>query len=487
MSLVYFLSDFPEQLAPTWSFSTSIDPLGGTDVIGLFEIGGSQVQNLQKSVNAHASEYDITYKLESLGKAFNVARQREILAGASRKRNGEPLMGAGDKRNPPAASATPGPKAKGKKTEKTPAKSKTPLKSALKESKPVAILPPDSQLAKARIIGTASTKLTYLMNKIATHHKTEKILVFYEADEVASYIAQALEILGIENLGYSKDLHKDRRASNLDLFQYSEKYRVLLMDLNQAARGLNVSCATRVFFVNPVWQRDVETQAVKRAHRIGQTKPVYVETLILADTIEDEMWERREAMTHKEQQDAKDSLKDSKMCDIIANLKFLEVEQEDQKACMLATPEPIFGDGKHGGVYDEIEDINIYRAASIVASHIAPDEQVMSDLPTLNTSDLPSTSGPPSASDPPSVSDPPSARVRWVDATPQASPAPSRKRRLSNASSMMSSEDSAGSSSRSARWKKRGFKAGDDRDWMEDSDDDFGESTSRKGKSVHFG
>jgi len=58
------------------------------------------------------------------------------------------------------------------------------------------------------------------------------------------------------------------------------------METKVAAHGLNVTAASRVFFLNACWQRSVERQAIKRAHRIGQTKPVYVETLILKDTIE---------------------------------------------------------------------------------------------------------------------------------------------------------------------------------------------------------
>lgn len=68
MDSVYFLSDFPEQLGPVWSFllceGTGKDKY---DPCELLKIDGSQVQNLQKSVNAHASEFDIISKLQSVG------------------------------------------------------------------------------------------------------------------------------------------------------------------------------------------------------------------------------------------------------------------------------------------------------------------------------------------------------------------------------------------------------------------------------------
>jgi len=58
------------------------------------------------------------------------------------------------------------------------------------------------------------------------------------------------------------------------------------METKVAAHGLNVTAASRVFFLNACWQKTVERQAIKRAHRIGQTKEVFVETLVLKDTIE---------------------------------------------------------------------------------------------------------------------------------------------------------------------------------------------------------
>lgn len=373
---MYFLSDFPEQLAPVWSFL----PGGLYDPSKLFEMDGSQVQNLQKSFNAHASEFDITSKLQLVGNDFYVARQNKLLS-QTKTLSGEPktLSGKPKMKDPhrdivgssmSSNSLVPLQLADKKSFPVTPQKPekstgpklplKLPLKSVLKKSQPVSMLPPDSPLAKARIVGTVSRKLTYLINKILEHHKTEKTLIFLEDRDVAWYIAQALEILGVEHLSYSGSLSPERRATHLSVFQNSEKYRVLLMELNQAAHGLDVSCASRVFFVNPVWRRDIEQQAMKRAHRIGQTKPVYVETLILVGTIEEAMYKRRRAMTAKERDGTKGGLiEDSKMIDIISNLKFLKVEPDDGVGIqqVFIAPQPIFGDGKHGGVYNEIEHV----------------------------------------------------------------------------------------------------------------------------------
>ena len=43
-------------------------------------------------------------------------------------------------------------------------------------------------------------------------------------------------------------------------FNLKPTFRVMLMDLREASHGLHIATASRVFFVNPVWQTDVEAQ-----------------------------------------------------------------------------------------------------------------------------------------------------------------------------------------------------------------------------------
>ena len=63
-----------------------------------------------------------------------------------------------------------------------------------------------SEISRSTIRGTASSKLTYLIDRIWTLQKEEKILVFYEGDHIAYYIAQALDLLGVRYLIYTRTL-----------------------------------------------------------------------------------------------------------------------------------------------------------------------------------------------------------------------------------------------------------------------------------------
>lgn len=239
------------------------------------------------------------------------------------------------------------------------------LKSAMKSAsiiKPIDPIDSSSVLSKTRISGTASAKLSYLLDRVISLHESEKILIFYEGDNIAYYVAQALELLGIQYLIYTGSLSADRKSAYITTFNVTETFRVLLMDVHQAAHGLHIAAASRVFFVNPVWQPAVEAQAIKRAHRIGQIKPVYVETLVLKDTLEDRMLQRRKKMSAQEHHKAEKSLLDDDvMAQLIQDADFVPLLPEEMKdvrrqMAALKEPQKLFGRvavGMEGGDPDK--------------------------------------------------------------------------------------------------------------------------------------
>ncbi|KAK1004940.1 hypothetical protein LTR54_007261 [Friedmanniomyces endolithicus] len=206
---------------------------------------------------------------------------------------------------------------------------------------------PDSPYLQGRIIGTASAKLSYLISRILKYYKDEKILVFYDGDNVAYYIAQMLELLHIKHEIYAKSLSAALKAEYVVRFDQEPQDRVLLMDVKQAAFGLNLSSASRIYFVNPVCRPDIEAQAIKRAHRIGQTRKVCVETLVLRGTIEEKMLERARRMTRSEHMDAKVLEDDGGVREIIQSARMLPVASEEQdgygQMAALEEPQQLWG------------------------------------------------------------------------------------------------------------------------------------------------
>lgn len=236
------------------------------------------------------------------------------------------------------------------------------LKSAMKttsriSTKPITL---ETPIIRSTLRGTASAKLSYLLDRVIALHSEEKIMIFYEGDQIAYYIAQALEILDIRFLIYTRTLDLSLKNAYIATFNATSTFRVMLMNIHEAAHGLHIASASRVFFVNPVWQPNVEAQAIKRAHRIGQTRPVYVETLVLKDTLEDQMLQRRKGMTAQEHLKAEKSLlDDDTMSSIIRNARLIPLPQNDLHAMSaqvadLQKSQPLFGQSNTG--VSETED-----------------------------------------------------------------------------------------------------------------------------------
>lgn len=82
---------------------------------------------------------------------------------------------------------------------------------------------------------------------------------------------------------------KDRQ-SLVEGFNRGEK-KIFLISLKAGGTGLNLVSADYVIHLDPWWNPAVEAQATDRAHRIGQTRTVFVQKLIVRGTIEEKVLE----------------------------------------------------------------------------------------------------------------------------------------------------------------------------------------------------
>ena len=62
-----------------------------------------------------------------------------------------------------------------------------------------------------------------------------------------------------------------------------------LISTRAGGTGLNLAGADHVFLLDPWWNPALEAQAADRAHRIGQTKPVFVYRLVAEGTVEEQV------------------------------------------------------------------------------------------------------------------------------------------------------------------------------------------------------
>ncbi|KAI8982894.1 P-loop containing nucleoside triphosphate hydrolase protein [Trametes punicea] len=183
-----------------------------------------------------------------------------------------------------------------------------------------------SPVADVRIRNSTSTKLDYILNEVLTYGAEDKFLIFSESSAKLAFVAEAFDLCKIKYLSFSGQHTREERQSIIMTFETSELYRVLLLELKHGARGLNLVSASRVIFCEPVWKADVESQAIKRVHRIGQTKPVvHVTTLAIKSTFEEVIVARSKAIQENKQEATKAAMEDRTVRDFIANPTFLPV------------------------------------------------------------------------------------------------------------------------------------------------------------------
>jgi len=118
---------------------------------------------------------------------------------------------------------------------------------------------------------------------IATGHRA---IVFSQFTTFLSRVRDRLQAEGID-LCYL-DGRTRRRDKVLERFR-SDDESVFLISLKAGGVGLNLTEADYCFLLDPWWNPATETQAIDRAHRIGQTRQVMIYRLISHDTIEEKV------------------------------------------------------------------------------------------------------------------------------------------------------------------------------------------------------
>ncbi|KAJ3165695.1 hypothetical protein HDU88_003888 [Geranomyces variabilis] len=143
------------------------------------------------------------------------------------------------------------------------------------------------------LTATSSVKLTYLANEILKYSQSEKIIIYCQFEREIYYLHELCRLAKVRCILFHKQMRVSERSQSVTTFNTGERASVMIMDIRLGAWGIDLSSASRVYFISPVWQNDMERQAIKRAHRIGATRPVHVTTLVIRGTLEEAIVSRR--------------------------------------------------------------------------------------------------------------------------------------------------------------------------------------------------
>ncbi|KAF2188977.1 hypothetical protein K469DRAFT_702667 [Zopfia rhizophila CBS 207.26] len=149
---------------------------------------------------------------------------------------------------------------------------------------------PRISLRRIGIAGSAKTQalLTQLKAVRRLDPKTKSV-VFSQFTSFLDLIEPALTRDHIPFLRFDGTMAQKQRAAVLNEFTNSTKPYVLLLSLRAGGVGLNLTCAQRVFMMDPWWSFAVEAQAIDRVHRMGQENEVKVTRFVVEGSIEEKM------------------------------------------------------------------------------------------------------------------------------------------------------------------------------------------------------
>jgi len=119
--------------------------------------------------------------------------------------------------------------------------------------------------------------------------KPGKFIIFSSFVSALDLIRSMLTYHGIANVQIDGSITHKIRDANLNRFKTDKKMRCLLMTYKVGAEGLNITEASNCIIVEPWWNNAVHEQAISRCWRLGQTKPVNIYFLILANSIEEQI------------------------------------------------------------------------------------------------------------------------------------------------------------------------------------------------------
>ncbi|KAJ8432485.1 hypothetical protein Cgig2_012703 [Carnegiea gigantea] len=115
----------------------------------------------------------------------------------------------------------------------------------------------------------------------------EKAIVFSQWTRMLDLLETCLKESSIEYRRLDGTMSVAARDKAVRDFNTLPEVSVMIMSLKAASLGLNMVAACHVILLDLWWNPTTEDQAIDRAHRIGQTRPVTVVRLTVKDTVED--------------------------------------------------------------------------------------------------------------------------------------------------------------------------------------------------------
>ncbi|KAL9635277.1 MAG: hypothetical protein Q9204_002680 [Flavoplaca sp. TL-2023a] len=162
--------------------------------------------------------------------------------------------------------------------------------------------------AEARIVGEKTSHADILntlvnssgkmiiLNKLLKklQENGHRVLIFSQMVKMLDLLQDYMKLKGYQYQRLDGTVPSVQRTQAMEHFNKSDSPDFcFLLSTRAGGLGINLMTADTVVLFDSDWNPQADLQAMARAHRIGQTKPVTVYRLVTADTVEEEVLERQ--------------------------------------------------------------------------------------------------------------------------------------------------------------------------------------------------
>ncbi|KIW24699.1 uncharacterized protein PV07_10400 [Cladophialophora immunda] len=136
---------------------------------------------------------------------------------------------------------------------------------------------------------TASGKILVLDTLLPRLFKLgHKVLIFSQFKTTLDILeTYAVELRGWKACRIDGSVAQEERYEQITKFNTDKSYNLFLLTTRAGGQGINLTAADTVILFDSDWNPQQDLQAMDRAHRIGQTKPVIVYRLATRGTVEE--------------------------------------------------------------------------------------------------------------------------------------------------------------------------------------------------------
>ncbi|KAL1954653.1 hypothetical protein VTO42DRAFT_847 [Malbranchea cinnamomea] len=145
-----------------------------------------------------------------------------------------------------------------------------------------------------RALITSSGKMM-LLDQLLTKLKNDghRVLIFSQMVKMLDILADYMDARGYAFQRLDGTISAAQRRLAIEQFNAPDSSDfAFLLSTRAGGLGINLMTADTVILFDSDWNPQADLQAMARAHRIGQTKPVSVYRLVSKDTVEEEVLER---------------------------------------------------------------------------------------------------------------------------------------------------------------------------------------------------